>query len=105
MTCAGESPNDHCKGFTSITWSRLHLQRAVSNMLLIVDHFSKYAEVAPTRRCDSKSAAKLLEREVLLRHGIPEEVFSDQGKHCQGDFKSFLQLPRATRTGTKSWTW
>ncbi|CAL8087458.1 unnamed protein product [Orchesella dallaii] len=48
-----------------------------SYILVIVDGFSKYVELHPTKEATSQSIAKVLEREIFCRYGIPKVIVSD----------------------------
>ena len=48
-------------------------------LLVIVDHFTRYAEVFPTRNKTAKTAASKLYDQFVLRYGFPERLHSDHG--------------------------
>ena len=54
------------------------------NILIIIDHFSKWIEIYPMR---SQTAEETVEHLVnfCLRHGIPETFLSDQGRNYQSE--------------------
>jgi Integrase core domain. len=45
-------------------------------MLVMVDYFSKWPEVKPTKRADAKTVVKFLYEEVICRHGPPMHIHS-----------------------------
>ena len=50
------------------------------NILVITDHFTKYAQAIPTRNQTAKTTAK-----VLFEHyGFPQRIHSDQGHNFEG---------------------
>eukprot|EP00494_Astrolonche_serrata_P002821 UN02827 len=48
-------------------------------ILLIVDHFTRYAQAYPTKTKSSRAAAKHLYNNFILRFGIPGWILHDQG--------------------------
>ena len=50
-----------------------------SNVLVITDHFTKYALAIPTRNQEAKTVAKVLIEHFIVHYGIPERLHSDQG--------------------------
>lgn len=54
------------------------------DILVIMDHFTKYAVAIPTKDQKASTIAKTLWEHILLHNGFPERLHSDQGK----DFKS-----------------
>ena len=48
-------------------------------LLVIVDHFTRYAEVYPTRNKTARTAADKLFNQFILRYGYPERLHSDRG--------------------------
>ena len=53
-------------------------------ILVIVDHFTKYAQAYPTRNKSSITASKRLYDDFVMRFGFPGRLLSDQG----GEFQS-----------------
>lgn len=49
--------------------------------LVIVCPFSKWVEMIPTRKADAISVAKVICKNVILEHGIPQTIYSDNGPH------------------------
>ncbi len=49
------------------------------NILVVTDHYTKYARAYPTRNQDAKTVAKLLVDDFIVNYGIPERLHSDQG--------------------------
>ena len=54
------------------------------DILVITDHFTKYAVAIPTSNQKAKTVAKCLWDHFLVHYGIPERLHSDQGP----DFES-----------------
>ncbi|KAL1274976.1 hypothetical protein QQF64_027790 [Cirrhinus molitorella] len=59
-------------------------QSNTKNILVITDHFTKYAMAIPTRNQTAQTVAKSLWDHFLVHYGFPERLHSDQG----ADFES-----------------
>lgn len=59
-------------------------QSNTKNILVITDHFTKYAMAIPTRNQTAQTVAKSLWDHFLIHYGFPEKLHSDQG----ADFES-----------------
>ena len=59
--------------------------------MLIVDYFSKYIEIS---KLDNETSHEVVLRlkSVFARHGIPQEVFSDNGPHSAVLLHGILRL-------------
>ncbi len=60
--------------------------RNTKNILVITDHFTKYAVAIPTKDQKATTVAKCLWEQYLVHYGFPERLLSDQGR----DFESQL---------------
>ncbi|KAI4875687.1 hypothetical protein NFI96_005150 [Prochilodus magdalenae] len=60
--------------------------RGTKNILVITDHFTKYAVAVPTADQKAKTVAKALWNNFFNHYGFPERLHSDQGR----DFESAL---------------
>ncbi|XP_028823430.1 protein NYNRIN-like [Denticeps clupeoides] len=49
--------------------------------LVIIDAFSKWVELFPTKHPDALTVAKALCKDIIPRYGIPEKIYSDNGTH------------------------
>lgn len=69
-----------CMDFLSLEPDRSNTK----DILVITDHFTKYAVAVPTPNQKAKTVAKCLWDNFLVHYGIPEKLHSDQGP----DFES-----------------
>ena len=58
--------------------------RDTRNVLVITDHFTRYAFAIPTRDQTATTVAKALWEKVFIHYGFPERLHADQGR----DFES-----------------
>jgi hypothetical protein len=54
--------------------------RGNTQLLVVVDHFSKWVELFPIRKATAFAVAQKLENEVFCRWGAPSSLLSDNGK-------------------------
>ncbi|KAJ8286180.1 hypothetical protein GJAV_G00035430 [Gymnothorax javanicus] len=71
-----------CMDFLSIEPDRSNTK----DVLVITDHFTKYAVAVPTSNQKARTVAKCLWDNFIVHYGIPEKLHSDQGP----DFESRL---------------
>ncbi len=53
------------------------------NILVVTDHFTKYAVAKPTQNQTARMVAKCLWENVLVHYGFPEKLQSDQGPNFE----------------------
>lgn len=58
----------------------------ISNVLVVTDHFTRYAQAFPSRNQKAQTVAKILVDKYFLHYGLPARIHSDQGR----DFESQL---------------
>ena len=77
-----------CMDFLSLETSK----GGYNSVLVVTDHFTKYACAFPTRNQEAKTVAKILVNDYFVHYGIPERLHSDQGQCFEG--KVIQQLCR-----------
>ncbi|XP_062372262.1 retrovirus-related Pol polyprotein from transposon 412 isoform X1 [Sardina pilchardus] len=58
----------------------------IGNILVVTDHFSRYAQAYPTKDQKAVTVAKVLVERFFVHYGLPARIHSDQGR----DFESRL---------------
>ena len=73
------------------------------HVLVICDHFTKYTEAFPLRNTDALSVAKCMVK-FISRHGIPDEILTDQGRNFQSELlENLYRLLDITRKRTAAY--
>ena len=67
LLCVDYLTLEQCKG-------GLHI------ILVLTDHFSKFAQAIPTKNLTAKTTAEALFKNFIVHHGIPITLHSDQGQ-------------------------
>lgn len=63
-----------------IDYQALQPSSGYGHVLVITDHFSKFAQAIPTKNETAKTTAKVLYENFIVRFGIPERLHSDNGR-------------------------
>ena len=66
----------------------LSLERSkggIENVLVITDHFSRYAQAIPTKNQTAKTTARVLFDQFVVHYGFPARLHSDQGQNFESN--------------------
>ena len=73
----------------------------VGNILVITDHFTKFAVAVPAKNQTAKTTADALYKNFILNYGIPTKLHSDQGPNFKSELiKELCQLTGMEKTRT-----
>ena len=54
----------------------------IENVLVITDHFTRYALAYPSKTQTAQATARILWDNFICHYGFPEKFISDQGRNC-----------------------
>uniref|UniRef100_A0A8C6PWV3 Gypsy retrotransposon integrase-like protein 1 n=1 Tax=Nothobranchius furzeri TaxID=105023 RepID=A0A8C6PWV3_NOTFU len=57
--------------------------RNTENVLVVTDHYTRYAQAFPTRDQKASTVAKVLLEKYFIHYGLPKRMHSDQGRHFE----------------------
>ncbi len=70
-----------CVDFLSLEASK----GGIENVLVITDHFSRYAQAYPTKNQTAKTTARVLYDNFVVHYGFPARIHSDQGRNFESN--------------------
>ena len=56
----------------------------IENILVVTDHFTKYAQAYPTRDQKATTVAKVIWENFIIHYGLPVRIHSDKGRNFEG---------------------
>lgn len=73
----------------------------IENVLVVTDHFSRFAQAYPTKDQKACTVAKVLWRNVFCRYGFPAKLHADQGRNFESAVvKELCKITGITKTHT-----
>jgi hypothetical protein len=85
-----------CFDFLSVEPSKGH-----SNILVITDHYTKFAMAIPTKNQTAKTTAEAFYNNFVVQYGIPTTLHSDQGANFESQIiKELCKLTNTKKTHT-----
>ena len=55
------------------------------HILIIIDHFTRYAQAIPTRNQSAKTTARIVFDNFICHYGFPTRLHSDQGRNFDSE--------------------
>ena len=57
----------------------------IENVLIVTDHFTRYAQAFPSKSQTALATAKLLWNNFILHYGFPSKIITDQGRNFESE--------------------
>lgn len=85
----------------SMDYLTLEPSRGHGNILVITDHFTKYALAIPTKNQTAKTTAEAFYNHFIVNYGIPTKLHTDQGANFESDLiKELCNITGMKKTRT-----
>ena len=79
-------------------------QGGQQNILVITDHFTRFAQAIPTRNQTARTTAEALYNNFIVHYGLPERIHSDQGANFESKLiKELCELMGTKKSRTTSY--
>ena len=62
----------------------------IENVLIVTDHFTRYAQAYPSKSQTALATAKLLWNNFIIHYGFPDKIISDQGRNFESELLANL---------------
>ncbi len=73
----------------------------IGNILVVTDHYTRYAQAFPTKNQTARTTAKVLWENYIMHYGFPSKIHSDQGRNFEsGLIKHLCQLTGIEKSRT-----
>ena len=73
----------------------------IENVLVITDHFTRYALAYPSKTQTAQATARILWDNFICHYGFPEKYISDQGRNFESDLiKELCKIARVKKLHT-----
>ena len=73
----------------------------IENVLVVTDHFTKYAQAFPTKSQTASTTAQVLWNNFICHYGFPEKFISDQGRNFESELiKDLCRLAKVKKVRT-----
>ena len=87
-----------------VCFDYLSLEQAkggIGNILIVTDHYTKYALAIPTKNQSAKTTAEVFYNHFIIHYGIPNRLHSDQGANFESELiKELCEIMKINKSHT-----